>query len=215
MWSASARKRCSNSRNSPSARRRSDTSRKTNTTPVTRPAASRTGAPLLATGRSVPSRPIRMDGLARPTALPLRNTRGDRVLDRPAGPLVDRPVDLFERPADGLVVRPTGEEFGHRVQRRHPAALVRDDDGVADARQGRAEAFALFAEFGLGLPPPADLLGEVVHALGQGGDLAGSGVLRGHPQQDGLRTARRGPGAAPSHRKLSRVPRGPGSARRG
>ena len=119
--------------------RRSETSRNTSTLPATVPSAARTGAALSSIGHSVPSRPIRMVWLARPTIAPSRSARraglstGCRVSS-----LTMRKISSSARPLRG-VARPAGEVLGDRVQRDDPGRGVGHDDAVADRLQRGAQ----------------------------------------------------------------------------
>ena len=148
-----------------SVRRRSDTSRNTSTLPATAPSAPRTGAALSSIGHSVPSRPIRMVWLARPTMAPSRSARSGRVVDRLARVLVDDAEDLVERAAGGVVARPAGEALGDGVQRHDPGGGVGHDHAVADRLQRRAQPLGL----------EAMLLTRAAQRVGAGADQPAGG----------------------------------------
>ena len=78
---------------------------------------------------------------------------GDGILRLGARLLVDDVEDLLERASDRLLLRPTGQPFGDRVDAGDAPCCVGGEHGVADAVEGRREA--LFAAGGASPPPPS------------------------------------------------------------
>ncbi len=152
-------------------RRRSVSSRKTRTTPVMRPPASRIGAALSRIGRSVPSAEMSTVWLASPTTIPSRSTlaTGSSVTWRVASHDVE---DVGERAAGGVIVGPAAERRGRGVHECRPTVGVGNDDAVSDAGEGHLPSLDLSTEHVLGPFPGGDVTRDDHR---QGGDAEEAG----------------------------------------
>ena len=113
----------------------------------------------------VPGEQYRMVAQADDDALP--NHLRHRVLDRPAGLLVQDGEYRLQRLPLGLFLAPAGQGFGHRVEERHPAFGVRGDDRIANADERDPQPLPLLPQ---GLVRPL-ALGHVPEDDHQAGDL--------------------------------------------
>ena len=160
--------RASLARNSCSARRCSVTSRKTSTTPISLPAASRIGAAAVVDGplRPVPGDQDRVVRQPDDDALPQHLLH--RVLDRLAGLLVEDGEHRLQRlPWASSGVHPVNS-CGHAVEERHPPLVVGGDDRIADGGERDRQPLPLLVQpllGGLPLDPHGDLVGHRRHRL--------------------------------------------------
>ena len=85
----------------------------------------------------------------------LQSTHG-RVVHRLSRSFVDDLEDVWQQVAERVRLRPAGQRFCDRVHECHAAVGIGRDDGVADARQCRAEPFRLLPQMRLrrGVAPP-------------------------------------------------------------
>ena len=110
----------------PPSRLRSLTSRKTSTTPMISPSASRIGAPLSSIGISVAVARQQHGVVGEPDDRALAQHLASTGLSTVARRLlVDDAKDLVERPAARLALRPAGQRLGDRVHEHDPPAARR------------------------------------------------------------------------------------------
>jgi hypothetical protein len=80
---------------------------------------------------------------------PVAQNPAHRTFHRGQGVFVHDTEHLDQKFATGLVFGPSGQTFGHGVQKLHPAGGVRDNDRVPDAAQGDGLALQQHELFGL------------------------------------------------------------------
>ena len=76
---------------------------------------------------------------------------GNGLLRRLTGLLVDDAKHALDRLARCLLGLPTGERFGHGIDKADSPFGIRGDHGVADARERDAQPLPLLAELPVGL----------------------------------------------------------------
>ena len=81
---------------------------------------------------------------------PFTNDVGHRVFDGTTCFFINDMKDRFYIFSYRLFLRPTRQPLGDRIQKRHRAAFIRGDHGIADTGQGDLQGFRLFLQRGLG-----------------------------------------------------------------